>query len=105
MGNIFSVQITKKAANEIYKIIDYIEYELKNPTAGAKQFLDFQTRIEQLKIDAELYQVFMILDEIKIRRINVNKYLLLYMIEGKVATVLRAFHGNQDIKKQVRSTQ
>lgn len=86
----YQIHITSTAEHDIMQAADYIEFNIKNPTA-ANNLLDVAT--EQINSLTEMPQKFRIVDDTvlaswEIRFVIVNNYLAFYMIDEEKHTVI-----------------
>lgn len=90
----YMIHITKAAERDIMRATDYIEFNLKNPSA-ADHLLDKTT--EQINALTDMPQKFRLVDDPVlaswgIRFVTVNNYLAFYMIdEGKKMVIVVRF--------------
>ena len=86
----YSIHITATAERDILRAADYIEFNLKNPTA-ADYLLDAAT--EQINSLSDMPEKYRLVDDPvlaswKIRFIIVNNYLAFYTIDEEKQTVI-----------------
>ena len=86
----YSIHITATAERDILRATDYIEFNLKNPTA-ADYLLDAAT--EQINSLSDMPEKYHLVDDPvlaswKIRFIIVNNYLAFYTIDKEKQTVI-----------------
>lgn len=86
----YIIHITRTAERDIMRAADYIEFNLKNPTA-AEHLLDVAT--EQINSLADMPQKFRLVDDPvlaswEIRYVIVNNYLAFYTIDEEKQMVI-----------------
>lgn len=86
----YVIHITRTAERDIMRAADYIEFNLKNPTA-AEHLLDVAT--EQINSLADMPQKFRLVDDPvlaswEIRYVIVNNYLAFYTIDEEKQMVI-----------------
>lgn len=86
----YFIHITRTAERDIMRAADYIEFNLKNPTA-AEHLLDVAT--EQINSLADMPQKFRLVDDPvlaswEIRYVIVNNYLAFYTIDEEKQMVI-----------------
>ena len=86
----YSIHITATAERDLLRAADYIEFNLKNPTA-ADHLLD--TATEQINSLSDMPEKYHLVDDPvlaswKIRFIIVNNYLAFYIIDKEKQTVI-----------------
>ena len=95
---IYKIQIKLQAIEDFESVIDYIEYELYNPTA-AKRFIDgIDTKIDQLRLNADIFAISTYKDVLKYdiaaRHITCKGFAIIYSIRGNLVVIHRIIHGS-----------
>lgn len=99
----FAVNIQLDAMTEMLNILDYIEFELQNPIAAKKQYLDFNAAIKQLEWEAGIHHVYFVNKQgTVVRNVSVNNYMLLYIIlAGRLVEIIHVMHRLQDVERHL----
>lgn len=94
--------ILPEAENDIYEILDYIVYELKNPTAAKNLYLKIKEAIDRVSLFP--YAMPTIKNEViangnEYRRLDVENYVLIYKImeAEKQIRIMAVFYGPSDV--------
>ena len=94
----YRVRIKGKAHRDIYKVHDYIEYELFNPLA-AKNFLEgIYAKIYGLKLNAGIFATSSYKDVLQYddfaRHVTYKGFTIIYSIHDDLVVVHRVIHGS-----------
>lgn len=100
----YTVNITDAALADMENIYNYIAYELLAPENARGQYDRIADAILSLDSFPERYRIFDAEPEhsLKIRRMVVNNYLVCYVVDPKVVTVIAVFYGASDVHSRLR---
>ena len=88
---------------DLYEIVDYITYRLKNPIAAEALVSDVQTAIHDRLSCAEAFEQYHSAKERRYPyyRITVRNYTIFYVVIDDVMEVRRIIYSRRDIKRQI----
>ena len=94
----YSINYKLQAVEDIQRVYDYIEHELFNPTA-AKRFIEgIYAKIDQLRLNADIFAISTYKDVLKYdiaaRHITFKGFAIIYSIRGNLVVVHRIIHGS-----------
>ena len=108
MNMSYSIYIANEAFYDLNATIDYIEYGLKNPTAGEKLHHKFFEAARLLSFSPTMYPIIhdIFLSHLRIRFVPVDNYLLFYTIADKLSEVriLRFLYAKSDWRTILKSS-
>lgn len=78
----YTIHPTNQFKEEMDNIIYYIKYKLKNPIIADKFYKDIINRISSLQFMPEKYAKIYDLKNRKLRKLRVNKYIIVYYIDN-----------------------
>ena len=96
----YEVQISEKAEDDLDSIIDYMISKLKAPKAAGNFLSLLEQKIESIKVSPKAYKIIddekLSVDEIRV--VQVNTYLVFFMIDEKkkVVSIIRVLYGRRD---------
>ncbi|MEW6621746.1 MAG: type II toxin-antitoxin system RelE/ParE family toxin [Bacillota bacterium] len=96
----YNLVIAEAAEADLDGIVDYISYELKEPTTALKQLARIQEAMATLEELPERYSLVQdkYLAAKGIRKLPIDNYLLFYTVNKSTNTVniVRVLHGRRD---------
>jgi plasmid stabilization system protein ParE len=96
----YEVQISDKAEDDLDSIIDYMISKLKAPRAADNFIRLLEEKIESIEVSPKAYKIIddekLSVDEIRV--VQVNNYLVFFMIDDKkkVVSIIRVLYGRRD---------
>lgn len=105
MSKIYTVIITKQAQEQIWEIINYINFQIKAPNTAFNLMNLFANQINTLTSFPE--RIALIEDEPwhsqGLRKVPVKNYLIYFWIDEKASAVIvtAVIYGKRDQKKQL----
>lgn len=102
--NKYVVNITDDALADMKNIYNYIAYELLAPENAKGQYDRIADAILKLDSFPERYPVFDTEPEhsLGIRKMVVDNYLVCYVVDSDVVTVIAVFYGASDVHSRLR---
>ena len=96
----FKVVVSEQAIKDINSIKDYITKVLCNPKAASDLIKKIRSAMHNLDYNPERFQEILI-DDLSIRRIPINKYNIYYKVEtnNRIVTIARILYGGVDINQ------
>ena len=100
----YKVIVSSKAKDDIESIFDYIAYDLNAYTSAMRQYNRITDAILSLTyFPHRIKTINASLDfDNQLRRLNVDGYAILFVIEGYNVIILKVVHGSSDIEKMLR---
>lgn len=96
----YTIHITSKAERDLNEALDYIEFNLLNPTAADNLLDHTEEKINELSFLPKKYKTVddPVLSAWGIRLIIINNYLAFYIIDEETKTVhiVRFLHGKRN---------
>ncbi|MCD8005804.1 MAG: type II toxin-antitoxin system RelE/ParE family toxin [Oscillospiraceae bacterium] len=94
----YRIHVTKKASKDVVEAADYIEFNLRNPTAADKLVDDFERKISTLSEFPDRNRIVddPILKSWGIRFAMVNNYLAFYIIVDDIVHVVRFLYSRRN---------
>lgn len=102
----YRVHITQRAEKDLARVLDYIEFSLKNPQAADSLLDEAETALASLDQLPERYAIVddKLLSAWGIRFIQIKNYLAFYVVAGETQTVhvIRFLYGKSDWRSILR---
>ncbi len=94
----YTVHVTKKAREDVIKAADYLEFNLRNPTAADNLIDSFEIKVATLRDFPERNRIVdePMLRSWGIRFVMVKNYLAFYTVTGDTVHVVRFLHSRRD---------
>ncbi len=94
----YSVHVTKKARKDVIEAADYIEFNLRNPTAADNLVDDFERKVSTLSEFPERNRIVddALLRSWGIRFAMVNNYLAFYVIIDDTVHIVRFLYSRRN---------
>lgn len=92
------IKLTPAFRNELKAIHRYIHESLANPSAAARLVAEVKHGISRLASNPETGSElsFIFQTEIKLRRIVIRNYIVIYRVSSDAVLIEHIFHGSQD---------
>lgn len=100
----YTVNITDDALTDMEDIYNYIAHELLAPENARGQYDRIADAILTLDTFPERYRIFDAEPEhsLRIRRMVVDNYLVCYVVDPEVVTVIAVFYGASDVHSRLK---
>ena len=102
----YQVHITRQAEKDLNRVLDYIEFSLKNPQAADRLLDEAEHTLGSLALMPERYALpeDKLLAAWGIRFVQIRKYLAFYVIAKETQTVhiIRFLYGKSDWRSILR---
>ena len=100
----YTVEITDDALEDLNEIYDYIANDLRSPENALKQYDRISERILNLETYPARYRLFDSEPEhsLGIHKMVVDNYLVCYVIDPEIVTVLAVFYGASDVHQRLQ---
>lgn len=96
----YTINITKKAKQDIFAAMDYIEYTLFNPQAADNLLDQIENTIIPLSAMPLIHPIIedSVLQSLQIRYIPVNNYIVFYTVykETQTVNIIRFLYGKRN---------
>lgn len=101
----YTVKITSRALADMKAIYDYIAVQLHVPETAMGQYERIASAIESLKSLPERYPLLDVQPEhdLGMRRLLIDNYSVIYVLQEDTATVLRVFYSASDFVFHLRN--
>ena len=94
----YNIRIRSQADRDIKNVVDYIEYELFNPTVAKRFFEGIYAKINQLRYNAGIFAKSTYRDVLKYdptaRHVTYKGFTIIYSIHGNLVLIHRIIHGS-----------
>jgi Plasmid stabilization system protein len=99
----YIVKITAKALNDMREIYEYIADDLNSPMAAMHQYDGIAAAVESLDVFPERIKVMESEPEhaIMLRKMDIDNYAVLFVIEDTTVIVTNVFYGASDISRKL----
>ena len=99
----YEVVILDEAQREFRSIIDYLCNVLESPQATAAFMEEFEHQVSLIADNPELFALSRLpeLATRNYRTAHINKYIMLYKVEGDLIAIAHIFHQTQDYARLV----
>ena len=103
----YKVKVTDHALADMDMIYDYIAKNLQAPDTAMKQYERIADGILSLSTFPERYALFDSQPEhdLGFRKLMVDNYAAIYVVEGSTVTVLRVLYSASDINARLRESE
>lgn len=100
----YRVILSEDAARDMQEIHDYIKYGLLSPKAAEGQYRRIAKAIQRLNTFPRRCPVMISKPDfpVEVRRLVVDRYAVLYFIQGDAVTVLDVFYGPSDLERKLQ---
>lgn len=100
----YKVQVAREAERDLEQIYDYIANTLQAPGTALKQYDRLADGIMSLQIFPERCRLFDTEPERRkgMRRLLVDRYSVIYVVQGGVVSVLRVLYSSSDLAARLR---
>ena len=102
----YTVNYSDKARLDLRSIYEYIAYELLVPDTASKQIGRIIKSIRSLEKMPERFKLYEYepWNSQGVRYFPIDNYLVFYLIQKSVVTIVRIIYGGRDISKQLCET-
>lgn len=101
----YTVRITVDALADMEQIFQYIAYELQSIENAKKQYTRISNAILSLELNPERCRCFDTEPEhsLGIRKLIVDNYLVCYVVDPSIVTVVAVLYGASDIQSRLQT--